>query len=121
MRAALKNLTLEPDPSALSGDPAGFALLARMIVGPADGPGEESFDITICTPEWLARVARDTFYDALHHVVVNLEVFDRTALQSWLTKTVESVHADTWGRSANSSGVWATGSSRTTGTARSTR
>jgi hypothetical protein len=25
-----------------------------MIVGPRDMPGEESFDITVCSPEWLA-------------------------------------------------------------------
>lgn len=91
MRAVLKSLMLEPDPSTLSGNPAEFTLLARMIVGPADGPGEESFDITICTPEWLAERARDGFYDARHHVVVAFEDFDKDALHRWLAKRVESV------------------------------
>jgi hypothetical protein len=43
MRAELKSLDLDPDPAALPSDPAGFSMLARMMVGPADGLGEESF------------------------------------------------------------------------------
>jgi hypothetical protein len=96
MRAVLKSLDLEPDPATLPGDPAAFSLLARMIVGPPDGPGEESFDVTICTPEWLAHVANGGFYDARHHVVVNLDAFDKNALHTWLTRRVTSVQADTW-------------------------
>ncbi|WP_167004174.1 Imm8 family immunity protein [Mumia sp. ZJ430] len=97
MRAVLKSLELEPDPSTLSGDPAEFSLLARMIVGPPDTPGEESFDVTVCSPEWLAGKARAGFYDARHHVVVDFETFDRNARQAWLTKRVDVVQADTWG------------------------
>ena len=96
MRAVLKSLDLEPDPSTLPGDPAAFSLLARMIVGPPDGPGEESFDVTICTPEWLAQAAKGGFYDARHHVVVNFDAFDKNALHRWLSQRVTSVQADTW-------------------------
>lgn len=96
MRAVLKSLDLEPDPSTLPGDPAEFSLLARMIVGPPDTPGEESFDVTVCTPEWLSRAAGGGLYDARHHVVVNLESFDTNALREWLARRVESVQADTW-------------------------
>ncbi|HEU5454135.1 MAG TPA: Imm8 family immunity protein [Nocardioides sp.] len=96
MRAALKSLDLEPDPATLPGNPAEFSLLARMIVGPGDGPGEESFDVTVCTPEWLGGVARGGFYDARHHVVVDFETFDRNALHRWLAKRVEAVQADSW-------------------------
>jgi hypothetical protein len=96
MRAVLKGLDLEPDPSTLPGDPAEFSLRARMIVGPSDTPGEESFDITICTPEWLGNAARGGLYDARHHVVVDFDAFDRNALHAWLAERVESVQADTW-------------------------
>lgn len=96
MRAALKSLNLDPDPSTLPGDPAAFSVLARMIIGPHDGPGEESFDVTVCTPEWLARTANGGFYDARHHVVVNLAAFDKNALHNWLAKRVASVQADSW-------------------------
>lgn len=101
MRPSLKSLDLEPDPATLPSDPAEFAVRARMIVGPDDGPGEESFDITVCTPEWLSRAADSGFYDARHHVVVNLDAFDSAALRRWLAKRVESVQADTWSEIAD--------------------
>jgi len=79
VRAALKSLDLDPDPSTLPGDPSEFVLLARMIVGPPDMPGEESFDVTVCSPEWLAKTCREVggIYDARHHLVVRVEDFDK--------------------------------------------
>lgn len=96
VRAALKGVWLHPEPSELSADPSEFSLLARMMVGPADGPGEESFDVTVCTPQWLARQAQHGFFDARHHVLVDFETFDTSALRRWLAKRVESVQGDTW-------------------------
>jgi hypothetical protein len=92
----LKNLELDPEPSTLPGDPATFCVLARMIVGPVDGPGEESFNVTFCTPEWLAKAANGGFFDARHHVVVNLDTFDKNALHAWLTNWVAAVQCQTW-------------------------
>lgn len=99
MRAALKSLDLEPDPSTLPADPAEFSLLARMIVGPPDTPGEESLDVSVCTPEWLAKVCRreeEGMSNARHHLVVDLEQFDQRALRAWLSARVEEVEASTW-------------------------
>lgn len=98
MRAQLKFLDLEPDPSSLAVDPAEFSLRARMIVGPEDTPGEESFDITVCTPEWLAVQCRAQggLYDPRHHLVVSLDTFDRQTLRAWLEARVRAVEAPTW-------------------------
>ncbi|XVX18676.1 Imm8 family immunity protein [Actinomycetota bacterium] len=98
MRAVLKNLDLEPDPASLPNDPAEFSLLARMIVGPADMPGEESFDVIVCTPEWLAKACSQVggIYNARHHLVVNFDGFDQRALRAWLSARVREVEADTW-------------------------
>ena len=98
MRAVLKSLDLEPDPASLPGDPAEFSLLARMIVGPPDAPGEESFDVSVCTPEWLAKACGKVggFYDARHHLVVTFDAFDQHALRAWLSARVLEVEADTW-------------------------
>lgn len=52
--ARVKDLELEPDPSALPGRPELFAFLARMVVGPPDSRGEELFDVTVCSHDWLA-------------------------------------------------------------------
>lgn len=55
MRAVLHDLILSPDPKTLAEDPASFVFGVQMLVGPADGPGEESFELTVCSPEWLAE------------------------------------------------------------------
>jgi hypothetical protein len=99
MRAQLKSLVLEPEPSGVSRDPAQFAFNARMIVGPLHAAGEESFDVTVCTPEWLAEQckARGGLYDPRHHLVVTLDTFDHEALRAWLEARVRAVEAPTWG------------------------
>ena len=111
MRAVLKSLDLEPDPSTLPDDPAEFAILARMIVGPPDTPGEESFDVTVCTPEWLANACRRAggIYSARHHLVVNFKDFDQRAMRAWLSARVEAVEAENWteiGERLGRLGLW---------------
>jgi hypothetical protein len=96
MRAVLKSLHLDPDPLTLPGDPSQFSLLARMVVGPADGPIEEEFDVIVCTPEWLSQAINGCFYDARHHVVVHRGTFDAGTLHAWLARLIASVEADTW-------------------------
>jgi hypothetical protein len=58
MHTALKHLTFDPEPTTLPADPTSFSFLARLIAEPTDGPGEESFDLTVCSPEWLAVPCR---------------------------------------------------------------
>ncbi|MGJ9424193.1 Imm8 family immunity protein [Aeromicrobium sp. CF3.5] len=99
MRAVLlKRLELEPDPRSLPDDPAQFSILARMIVGRPDTPGEESFDVTVCTPEWVAKVSTRVggIYHARHHVIVNSDEFDQRALRLWLSARVQEASSETW-------------------------
>ena len=98
VRAVLKSLDLDPDPSTLPDDPSDFALLARMIVGPPDTPGEESFDVTVCSPQWLAKTCREVggIYNARHHLVVSIDDFDVRVLRAWLAARVREDEADTW-------------------------
>lgn len=74
-----------------------FAFLARLYVGPSDGPGEESFDVQVCSPEWLAaRCAEQGFVDGRHMVVTSLDRFSEAGLRSFLTRRVENQSGDTW-------------------------
>jgi hypothetical protein len=97
MQASLKHLLFDPEPRTLAADPAAFSSSARLLVGPADGPGEESFNLTICSPEWLAvRCREQGIVDARHHLVVNADEFDQPRLQSWLESRVREAHGGSW-------------------------
>jgi hypothetical protein len=97
VRAALRSIEFVPDPLSLSGDASGFAFAARLIIGPDDAPGDESFDVTVCSPEWLAERSRNEgIIDGRHHAVVNVDAFDERDLRKWLEQRVASVEAPTW-------------------------
>jgi len=87
----------DPEPRSLPGEAEQFAFRVRLLLGPVDGPGEESFDLTVCSPQWLAvRAPREGLIDGRHHVIVNAESFDPADLRQWLDQRVSSVEAPTW-------------------------
>lgn len=97
VRAVLRNLILSPDPRTLPGDPAAFVFGARLLVGPADGPGEESFELTVCSPQWLAVQCRSGEpVSGLHHVIVGQDTYDERVLRDWLEARVHAAEAATW-------------------------
>ncbi len=97
VHASLRSIELQPEPSSLSADPKDFCPLARLYVGPADGEGEDSFDVTVCSPEWIAERCRvDGLFDARHHLVVDVDSFDQRSLRLWLEERVHSVSGNDW-------------------------
>ncbi len=102
MQAVLRSFALDPEPISLPADVAEFRMNARLIVGPADGPGEESFDVTVCSPQWLGQACRVSggIYDARHHVVVDVGRFDQRALKEWFAARVRRLEGGDWGQIA---------------------
>jgi hypothetical protein len=97
MRAAVRSVhsvdvdvdTYTPD------DPENDGVWLRLIVGPADGPGEESFDVLVCTPLWLrAVVAKEGPQIGRHHLIV--DPFDLTEAREYLRRQVESLEGADW-------------------------
>ena len=93
----MRGVSFDPDPAVLPADPTSFAFVARLIAGP-EGAGEESFEVTVASAEWLAARCRTTggILDCRHHVIVDPATFDQRQLRGWLARRVEAVEADTW-------------------------
>ena len=67
----------------------------RLLIGPADGPGEESFDVLVCTPLWLRDVvAKEGPQIGSHHLIV--DPLDLKVAKDFLLRQVEAVEADDW-------------------------
>ena len=97
MRATVRRLqspdvdldTFEPD------DPENVGILIQIIAGPTDGPGEESFDVIVCTPRWLKDLVRlEGPLVGRHHLVVDR--YDSLQITSYLTIAVETEEARNW-------------------------
>ncbi|MCM3657274.1 immunity 8 family protein [Agromyces mediolanus] len=80
----------------VSPDRRNDAVWLRMLVGPAGESGEESFDVLVCTPLWLAddAVARDRPRIGRHLLIV--EELDLRVACDFLCASVESVVGDDW-------------------------
>ncbi|MCH9648384.1 MAG: immunity 8 family protein [Deltaproteobacteria bacterium] len=98
MRAVLRRLH-SPDVDDLetwapeSG--ACFGVLVQAFVGPQNGKGEESFDFTVCSPEWLARRhGRNAAVLGRHHLLLFDYDFDevRRAIES----VINSAEGQNW-------------------------
>lgn len=96
MKALLKNLhspDVELTPGALF-DERG-SVLVQLMVGPADGSGEESFDVTVCTAAWLDQAIREngpTF--GRHYLFV--QHIDRESIEHAATEYLSSLDEPSW-------------------------
>jgi hypothetical protein len=64
-------------------------------VGPADGPGEESFGVTVCSPQWLAAKIEREGPLILRHYIVASE-FSWPTIEAVVERVFASIVADTW-------------------------
>ena len=76
-------------------DPACFSVLLQAMFGPEGGEGEESFDIVVCTPGWIAReVERKRIVDGRHHLIVS--IFDLRQISSFIEAYANTCTGKTW-------------------------
>lgn len=97
MKARIRSIS-SPDidiQGYVSGDSQNDGFLLTVYAGPGDGPGEESFDVLVCTPAWLgALVRRDGPQVGRHRLIV--EPMDIEVAIGFLRRTFESVEGATW-------------------------
>ena len=76
-------------------DPKRVGFLLQILVGPADGEGEESFDAIVCTPYWLTgRYGSEDVLNGLHHIIMMEYDFER--LQRFIVSFVSNCRGPTW-------------------------
>ena len=79
-------------------DHESFALNLNITVGPADAPGGNNFDMTVCTPLWLARQidsgGEPDIVPGRHFLFVKSYDIDR--IESFIRDYVESAEFETW-------------------------
>lgn len=98
MRAEIKELH-SPDAYDLAtfvpDDPARICVLVQIIAGPEGEPGEESFDVVVCSPGWLSdQVRAHGPTSGRHHLVV--ETFDWPVLRKYFVNLVHSCEGEDW-------------------------
>jgi len=98
MRAALKHVQ-SPDIVDLATycpeEPTKFCFLLQMMVGPAAQEGPESFDVTVCTPQWLAEhCPTDAILVGRHHLLV-ME-YDFVRIHNYLRQLIEACVGENW-------------------------
>ncbi|QIS06580.1 hypothetical protein F5X71_33590 [Nocardia brasiliensis] len=83
------------------------------MVGPRYGPGEESFDILVCTADWLAAEAKRGVPVSGRHALI-MERIDLDVVERYVRDFVAQFDEPTWGELAEKIGRL--GNSRTIGT-----
>jgi hypothetical protein len=76
-------------------EPADVGILVQALVGPKGAPGEESFDVVVCTPRWLSRYVREHGPLAGRHYLV-VDRWDQDMVLGWLTEAIEAEEAPNW-------------------------
>ncbi len=75
--------------------PDNFCFLFRAMVGPTEREGEESFDIQVCTPQWLLSNMKEKDIICGRHFLITLEYnFDR--IFERIRNLIESCSGNDW-------------------------
>lgn len=72
-----------------------FGFLLQLIVGPKDQEGEESFDLTVCTPIWLVKnhIQSDIILGRYYLIIFE---YNYKRLYSYLKNYIENIEGKTW-------------------------
>jgi hypothetical protein len=77
-----------------------FGLLVQAMFGPAGIEGEESFDIVVCNPEWLARNLKGNgLYSGRHHLIC--AEFNYHELINYLRECARNATGANWAEAAS--------------------
>ena len=85
-------------------DPTNFAFLLQVTVGPSDGPGEESFDMEVCTSEALAERLRSDGGPLLGRHFLFVTDYDWDRISNFIRGWVARFEEESWDQLAQKLG-----------------
>lgn len=84
-------------------DPETTPLLFEVYVGPDGGPGEEQFQVLVCTPQALSHlIDKDGFVIGRHFLFV--DQVDEATVSAYLRRRIENISGDDWAEVAQKVG-----------------
>jgi hypothetical protein len=98
MKAKLKNI-ISPDVDNLEYyiplEKDNFCLLCQLILAPEDSEGEESFDVLICTPNWLNQnhSKSDVIFGQYYLIVFE---YNYITIKDKIETYIDSIEANNW-------------------------
>lgn len=95
MRARVRSFLSHEVEAGQPEDPLNADLLIQVFAGPADGPGEEQFQVEVLTLTALAVRLRESPFLVGRHVLIT-ERFDWAATTAFLRARFEELEAASW-------------------------
>lgn len=107
MKAKLKHIHspdfgADPFEKYIPTDLSNFSVFIQIIVGPADGEGEESFDLVICTPQWLHNEVKAEPIMGRHYLIV--DKFDYKKITKFIENYIQKCEGHSWSELADKIG-----------------
>jgi hypothetical protein len=94
-RAALRFLhSTDADPLRDFLPDGPFGIPVQAMIGPANGPGAESFEFMLCTPEWFGSNMKDDIALGRHYLFV--KEFNYTRLEKFVRDYCTRCDGDSW-------------------------
>jgi len=89
-------------------DPTDFGVSVQFMIGPEGERGEESFNVVVCSPAWLAREASERSpLDLRHHLL--LPNWDWPAVLTYVRSYLADIDRPSWdevGEVVGRLGLW---------------
>lgn len=75
--------------------PDNFGLLLQLSIGPEGQDGAESFDVVVCTADWLRDQAVECGIASLrHHILVDR--YEWSPIRTFIETSLASIEGDSW-------------------------
>ena len=72
-----------------------FAIQLQTVVGPKGSPGEESFDVTLCTPGWVELQTQSQGIVSGHHLLI-VAYYSYDLIYQYISKYLATCTGNTW-------------------------